>query len=238
MKILDLCEKERPREKLLSKGPGALGDGELLAILIRSGKQGENAVDIAQRLLSQYGGRLSQLASLSAERLASVDGIGLGKACSIAAAFELGRRFMLEDSGLEKVPVVTASQVYSIMIPSMKGLEHEECWVLLLNNAGYVLSRKRVTVGGDDSTVIDVKQIARMAISEGASGVILVHNHPTGNPNPSSADVRETESLKKACGICSIRLLDHVVVCDDSYYSFAEERMVHTAAGKSVLRKP
>lgn len=226
MKILDLCEKERPREKLLSKGPGALGDGELLAILIRSGKQGESALDIAQRLLSGSGGRLASLASLTAAQIAAVDGLGPGKACCIAAAFELGRRFMLEESTVRKTPIVTSSQVYSMMIPSLKGLTHEECWVLLLNQASYVIARRRLTVGGDASTVIDVRQIVRIALAEGATALILIHNHPTGNPRPSTADIRETEALKKACDACSISLFDHVIVCDDCHWSFAEERIL------------
>lgn len=223
---MDLCEKERPREKMLSKGPGALGDGELLAILIRSGKQGESALDIAQRLLSGCGGRLASLASLTAAQIAATDGLGPGKACCIAAAFELGRRFMLEESTVHKTPIMTSSQVYSLMIPSLKGLKHEECWVLLLNQANYVIGRHRLTVGGDASTVIDVRQIVRIALSERATALILIHNHPTGNPSPSTADIRETEALKKACDACSISLFDHVIVCDDCHWSFAEERIL------------
>lgn len=225
MKIMDLCEKERPREKLLSKGPGALGDGELLAILIRSGKQGESAVDIAQRMLSGSGGRLSVLASLPVSGLSAFEGIGPGKACSIAAAFELGRRFMLEESSAGSLPIVTSTQVYSLMIPSIKGLRHEECWILLLNTSNRLISRRRVTVGGEAATVIDVRQIVRTAISEGASALILVHNHPSGDPTPSAADIRETESLRNACETCSLSLLDHVIICDGCHWSFADERI-------------
>ena len=224
MKMLEMCEAERPREKMLSKGPAALGDSELISILLRTGNRGESAAELSNRILKTAGGRLSEIAAMSVSKLTGIEGIGPGKACSIAAAFELGRRFMQEESSVERIPIVTSRQVFKLMKPLMKGLKHEECWVLMLNNSNYLTDKCRVTSGGDASTVIDVRQIVRLALEKAATAIILVHNHPTGNPMPSQADIRETEALKKACGTCSITLFDHVVICDDGWFSFAEER--------------
>ena len=224
MKIKDLSADERPREKMLARGAGSLSNGELLAVLLRSGNREASALDLARALLALADGRLSTLFHLSQDKMFSLSGIGPGKATCILAAFELGRRFLQEESSAVKTPVLSARQVYDRMIPRLKGLQHEECWVLFLNNQNHLLGTHQVSSGGGDSTVMDKRQIIRMALDKGASSLILVHNHPTGNPAPSRADIKQTDALRKGINAVGLALLDHVVVANDSFFSFAEER--------------
>lgn len=233
MKILDICESERPREKMLALGPKSLGNAELLAVLLRTGTHrgtgdkatSESAIDIANRLLSLAGGSLLKLACMSAREISAVPGIKSGKAMGILAAMELGRRFMAESPGLRKTPLTDAGMVYDLMRPQLKGLTHEECWVIMLNNARYVTGKRRMTQGGSSSTTIDVKDIVRQALDMKASAIILVHNHPSGNPRPGKADMDETLALKQASESMDMPLLDHVIVCDDCYFSFSDEKV-------------
>ena len=218
-------ESERPREKMIAKGPGALSNGELLAVILRSGSREENAADLARRLLSQCGGMLTGLFSMPAEKMAGIKGMGPCKIASVQAALELGRRFYEEGSSLDHRPVTTAGMIYDILRPSFKGLLHEECWAVYLNNSNYVLEKRRITTGSSDQTTIDVRGIVRAALDKGASSVILAHNHPSGNPRPSRADIEFTERLHDAVEAFNIKLLDHVVVCDDCYYSFSDDGM-------------
>ena len=224
MKLSEMCEKERPREKLLLKGSESLSDGELLAILLRSGNPGENVNDLAQRLLSSVGGQLRLLFTTSPEVLCRTRGIGPAKASGLLAAFELGKRFVREQCLQDRRPFVTARQVYDLMIPQLKGLDHEECWVLYLDASNCLVERRKMTVGGAQATVMDSGQIVRSAMERGARGIILVHNHPSGIPDPSSADIRQTELLHSALDACGLSLLDHVVVADYKFYSFADSR--------------
>lgn len=223
MKIKELTEGERPRERMMKYGPEVLGTGELLAILLRSGTRGESAVDLAQRLLALAGGSLVQLSQIPLERIRALRGLGGAKVLPVLAALELGRRFISEESRLEKVPVVAPAQVYRMMKPVMKGLETEECWVIYLNSARYVIGRECVSSGGLNATILDVKRIVASALERRAQSVVLVHNHPSGNPRPGSEDLNQTLALRRAMDSMSISLLDHVVLCDDSYYSFADE---------------
>lgn len=225
MKIKDLCESERPREKLLAGGAGNLSNGELLAVLLRSGNRNSSAIELAQQLLAVCDARLSNLFNMDSGRMCALPGIGKGKAATVLAAFELGRRFLQEESVLRKRPVITARTVFEIMLPQMKGLRHEECWVLLLNDGCCLIKSVKLSTGGGRSTVIDVRQVLRLALDNCASGIILVHNHPSGNPRPSEADKKQTEQLHKAARTCGLELMDHVVVSDDCFFSFAEERV-------------
>ncbi len=209
---------------MMLRGASGLSDGELLAVLLRNGRRGESALELSRRLLNLTDGHLSELFNLPPERLRSIPGIGFAKAASILAAFELGKRFLSEESCIVKKPVVTARMVFDIMIPTLKGLRHEECWILLLNDSSYLTARMKLTSGGGRSTVIDVRQVVRLALDRNASGIILVHNHPSGNPHPSNADISQTDALHKAAGACAIDLLDHVVICDDGFFSFSEDR--------------
>ena len=219
-----MCEAERPREKLLARGPESLGDAELLAILLRSGRKGESAVDMAHRLLALTDGRLTGLFDCDSGYLASMEGVGPSRAAALCAAFELGRRFIHEGSHSGR-PLTNARDIYRLMLPRLKGLEHEECWIILLDDNVREIRTLRLTVGGRKATVMDSSVIVRRALEAGASGVILVHNHPNGDPRPSRADIRETGAIRNACTSCNLNLLDHVIVSDEHFYSFDEEKM-------------
>lgn len=217
----DLCESERPREKMLSRGAEALGNGELLAVLIRDGSRENDVMELAQSILSSAGGKLSVLFNMSLDQLQHFNGIGPCKAASIAAALELGRRFLMEESASSGKPILSSRTVYELMIPELKGLQHEECWVLWLNSRNCLLGRSKINTGGMSSTVIDIRRIVKMALERDAAGIFLVHNHPGGNPLPSNADIRLTESLRSALSSIDTSLCDHVIVAEDSFYSFS-----------------
>lgn len=226
MRLKDLCLDDRPREKMVEKGSAALSNAELLAIMIRTGTGKMNVVDVARALLAEAEGRLNSIADMSMEKLCSVSGIGPGKAVTIAAAFELGKRCAMELAVPEKVAVSSPKVVFRMMLPLLRGLDHEECWAIFLNRANFVLGKERMSVGGLESTVMDIKAILRRALERKASGVILVHNHPSGSAMPGHADIKQTGALKKALQTCEIHLIDHVVIAEDSWYSFADERLV------------
>ena len=185
-----------------------------------------NVVEVARALLHSAEGRLNTIADMSLDKLCSISGIGPGKAVTIAAAFELGRRSAAELIIAERISVSSPKVVFRMMLPLLRGLDHEECWVIFLNRANYVLGKERMSVGGLESTVVDVKSILRRALEKKASGVILVHNHPSGSAMPGQADIRQTGLLRKALQTCEIQLLDHVIVAEDSWYSFADEQLV------------
>lgn len=203
-----------------------MSNAELLAILIGSGTKDENVLEVSNKLLKISGGKLSDIASMDPGQITSVNGIGKNKYAAIAAAFELGRRCALEEPGIEKNSITNAGMVYRIMIPHMKGLDHEECWILLLNRANYVIHKEMIGLGGITSTTVDTKIIMKKALDKKACGIILVHNHPSSNPRPGKMDMEVTSSLKKASQTFDISLIDHVIVSDDSYYSFAEDRVI------------
>ena len=221
----ELCESERPRERLLSKGAPSLSNGELMAVLLNTGGRGKNVVEMAQEVLSAARGSLITLAGMSVTQLEEVSGIGKSKAATLAACFELGRRLFSEKVSFKKSPVISPQKVYDLMIPQLLGLDHEECWLLFLNNAQYCIGRRRVSSGGLDATIIDMKDITRMALDMRATFLILVHNHPSGSPYPSQEDIKQTAALKKALTPMGIGLMDHVIICNDCYYSFSDEEM-------------
>lgn len=227
MKLKELCVDDRPREKMLEKGPSSLSNAELLAIMIRTGTGKMNVVDVARTLLHTAEGRLNAIADMPVEKLCSISGIGRSKAVTIAAAFELGRRSAAEKIVQDRVPVTSPKDVFRMMLPFMRGLDHEECWAVFLNRANYVLGKDRMSVGGMDSTTMDVKAVLRRALDRKASGVILVHNHPSGSALPGQADIRQTALLRKALQTCEIQLVDHVVIAEDCWYSFADEQLVN-----------
>ena len=227
MRMKDLCEDDRPREKLMAKGPESLSNAELLAIMLRTGTGNMNVVDVARELLRAAEGRLNAIAGMSMEKLCSICGIGPGKAVTVAAAFELGRRSSAEQIILDRMAVSSPRDVFRMMMPLMRGLDHEECWAIFLNRANYVLGKERMSVGGMDSTVIDTRAVIRRALDRKACSVILVHNHPSGSAMPGQADIRQTAVLRKALQACELQLMDHVVVAEDSWYSFADEQLVN-----------
>ncbi len=227
MRIKDLCPDERPREKMRLRGAKALSNAELLAILIGSGMDGKSVTEIAQEVMVRAGGKLSLLAVMPLERLITQKGIGEVRAITIAAAMELGRRALEESAFLSKRSIHSPEAVYEIMIPVLKNLDHEECWVLFLNRANFLLGREMICSGSLESTLVDTGKILRRAIEKQSSYVILVHNHPSGSPLPGPADVNQTEVVRKALSAVEISLMDHVVIADDAFFSFSEERVGH-----------
>lgn len=226
MKIKELCVEDRPREKMLSNGPGALSNAELLAVILHNGTVGLSVLELSQRLLHSAGDTLAGLFSMGTGQMCAIKGMGPAKATEVQAALELGRRFLSEQSQCARVPVTGPRMIYELMYPLLKCLDHEECWVLFLNRSNYIMRKQRMSMGGDNSTVIDIKQIARLALELRAQSIVLVHNHPSGNALPSRADTEYTAALHNAVGSLQIDLLDHVIVCEREFYSFAEEKVL------------
>ena len=207
---------------MLLKGVGALSDAELLGILIGSGNKNETAVELAQRILHSVSNNLNILGKQEIKDLIkNFNGIGEAKAITIAAAMELGKRRKLSEVVVQ--PQITSSDtVYQIFHPVLADLKHEEVWVLLLNRANKVLKKIQVSKGGVAGTVVDIRMIMKEAIDSLASAMVLCHNHPSGNSNPSGDDDNITRRLKEAGQIMDVRLLDHIIVCDHSYYSYMD----------------
>jgi len=219
--IKDLAEDDRPREKMERKGASSLSDAELIAILLRAGNASETAVDVAQRLLGQVNNSLNELARLSLHQFTKIKGIGRTKAITILAALELGRRRSAEGP-VNRERIFSSRSVIDIFQPALADLPHEEFWVLLLNKANRIIERVKVSQGGVGGTVVDPKLVLKHAVERLASAIIVVHNHPSGNPQPSDKDIALTEKLKNAAQLFDITLLDHVIVTDGECYSFAD----------------
>lgn len=226
MRIKELVAEERPREKLRLRGARSLSNAELLAILLGSGTGGKNVMDVAQELLASANGRLTLLGAMPLERLMQQKGVGEVRALGIAAALELGRRCYEEVALVDKRAITTPELVYQIMLPVLKNMDHEESWILYLNRANYLLGKEMITAGRMETTLIDTPRIIRRAIEKQCSHVVLVHNHPSGQALPSQADIRQTDILRRALGSVEIGLMDHVIVCEDSFFSFSEEKLV------------
>ncbi len=225
--IKDWRLEERPREKMLERGAGALTDAELLAILLRTGSAERSALDLGRELLGIAENSLRRLSNLSADSLTGVGGVGPAKAVTLLAAFEAGRRSLLPPES-EEVVITDARSVMEIMAPLMSHLDHEECWVLFLNRANRLIARERISLGGTASTTLDVKMILRRAVEKLSGGIILLHNHPSGNARPSKRDIQETGNLKRAAELLEIALLDHIIVAGNRYFSFSEEEFSRT----------
>jgi len=217
--------EERPREKVMANGIQYISDSELLAILLGSGTKNTTAVELARQILRSVGNSLHELGKQNLGDLLKVKGIGPAKAISILAALELGRR----RAGLhhiEKVPIKSSETVFNLFHPLLGDLEHEEFWLLMLNRSNRILGRFKVSQGGLSGTVIDTRIILKKALDNLSSSIIICHNHPSGNNQPSDADVKITEKLKRAAEMLEIKLLDHVIIAEKSYFSFADEGMI------------
>ena len=223
LSIKEWALEDRPREKLLAKGLVSLSDAELIAILIGSGSTRESAVELARKILLDCNNNLHELGKRNIEELRTAyHGIGEAKAITIVSALELGRRRKGQDVQ-ERIKITGSRDVSELFQPVLGDLPHEEFWILLLNRANRVISRHKVSQGGVSGTVIDVRLIMKTGIEKLASAIVLCHNHPSGNLQPSEADEQITQKLKEAGKLMDIPILDHIIVTDNSYFSFADE---------------
>ncbi len=223
--IKSWAAEDRPREKLMEKGRQILSEAELIAILIGSGSKNETAVELSKRILSDVNNSLSELGKLSVPELMKFKGIGEAKAISIIAALELGRRRRdITHSKREKI--ITSQDAYEIIKPLIIDLPHEEFWLLMLNRANVLVKKELISRGGVAGTIVDTRIIFKTAVNNYASSIIICHNHPSGNLNPSDSDVKITRSIVEAGKIMEIPLLDHIIVAENSYYSFGDEGLI------------
>tara|TARA_Y100000815_G_C13341480_1_gene500158 strand:- start:1542 stop:2219 length:678 start_codon:yes stop_codon:yes gene_type:complete len=222
MPINQWAEDDRPREKFLLKGKATLSDSELLAILIGSGSRNESAVQLCQRILASSNYNLTVLSKLSIAQLTQFKGIGVAKAITIAAALELGRRRRVEEA-IVLEQITSSKAVFELMQPIIGELPHEEFWVLYLNNANKIIYKSQISKGGITGTLVDSRIIFKIAFEYNATAIILLHNHPSGKLKPSQADLNLTKSLQQASKSLEIQILDHIIITENHYFSFADE---------------
>ena len=218
-------QDDQPREKLRDKGKAALSDAELVAILIGSGSRNESAVALCKRILASVDNNLSELGKLSIKQLMAFKGIGEAKAITIAAALELGRR-RRGGEALEKKKITSSASVFELMQPIIGELPHEEFWIVYLNNSNKVIQKNQLSKGGITGTLVDVRLALKTALEVGATGIILTHNHPSGTLKPSEADKQLTFKLNTAAKSLDIKVLDHLIITEKAYFSFADEAML------------
>ncbi|MBQ7042670.1 MAG: DNA repair protein RadC [Muribaculaceae bacterium] len=221
-RISDLDDSDKPREKALAQGIRSLSNAELLAIVFGSGLPGKSVIQLSQEILGSCNNRLSRLSRMSIHEVVNkYNGIGPAKAISLAAAFELGCR--CRDEEVTDDPMIRqSSDVYNIMRNRLERLNYEEFWILMLSRSNRVISEERLSQGGTASTVVDIKLLLKSVIDKLASGIILVHNHPSGNCNPSNEDDRLTHRIKEAATLLDIKLFDHIIITPNSYYSYTD----------------
>ena len=223
--IKQWSEDDRPREKLLLKGKSALSNAELIALLLGSGNRNESAVDLAKRILDQSGQNLAELSKYQISDLLKFKGIGMAKGLTIIAALELGNRKRSQDA-LAREKVAGSRDVFELFHGEMADAQYESFWVLLLNRANRVIRKVSISEGGISGTVADPKKIFKMSLDHNASSLILCHNHPSGNTQPSEADIRLTRKLKEAGLLLDLPVLDHLILGGETYFSFADEGMI------------
>ncbi len=223
--IKDWAEDDRPREKLMQFGAKSLSTAELLAILLGSGSRGQSAVQLAQSILKDCENNLHDLSKKNIESLKKYKGMGDAKAITVVAALELAQRRM--DTPLrERQKIASSQDAYNCLVQYVAYLPHEEFWVLLLDRANKVMGRRRISEGGVAGTVVDAKRVFQPALEVLASGIVLCHNHPSGNLQPSQADIDITLKLKQAAGLFDIILLDHIIIAESGFFSFADEGII------------
>jgi len=220
--IKEWSVNDRPREKFISKGKDALSDSELLAILIRSGTRNRSALAVSQEILQLSENNLSALAKMDLQDLMMVKGIGSTKAITIMTALELGRRRRLSEA-VNRVKISTSNDAYDLMAPLLEDLTTEQFWVIYLNNANKVLCKEQISAGGMTATIVDIRLILKRALELNSTALVLCHNHPSGTLDPSKADVDVTNKMKKAASYMDIQVLDHLIVSDIAYFSFADQ---------------
>lgn len=220
--IKNWADDDKPREKLVQKGSFVLSDAELIAILIGSGNRDESAVELSKRILASVGHNLNELGKLTVNQLKKFKGIGEAKAVTIAAALEMGRRRRGEEA--QKITKISCSRdTFELLYPLMGELQHEEFWIVYLNNSNKVIHKSQLSKGGITGTLVDVRLVLKQALDLGAVGIILAHNHPSGALKPSAADKQITQKLKKASEALDIKILDHIILAQHHYFSFADQ---------------
>lgn len=220
--IKNWADDDKPREKLVQKGRSVLSDAELIAILIGSGNKRESAVELSKRILASVNHNLNELGKLSINQLKQFKGIGEAKAVSIAAALEVGRRRRGDDA--EKIHKISSSKdAFELLYPLMGELEHEEFWIVYLNNSNKVIHKSQLSKGGITGTLVDVRLVMKQALELGAIGIVLAHNHPSGTLKPSAADKQITRKLQTAGESLDIKVLDHLILTERNYLSFADK---------------
>ncbi|RPG29138.1 JAB domain-containing protein [Flagellimonas sp.] len=220
--IKNWADDDRPREKLVQKGSFVLSDAELIAILIGSGSRNESAVELSKRILASVNHNLNELGNLSVNQLMRFKGIGEAKAVTIAAALEMGRRRRMEDT--TKITKIKSSHdAFELLYPLIGELQHEEFWIVYLNNSNKVVHKAQLSKGGITGTLVDVRLVLKQALELGAVGIILAHNHPSGTLRPSTADKQITQKLKVASEALDIKILDHLILARHQYLSFADK---------------
>ena len=222
LSINQWAEEDRPREKMMLHGVSALSNAELLAILIGSGNTEDSAVELMRKVLAEYHNNLAELGKASIDELCRFKGIGPAKAITILAASELGKR-RKEEGAEERKVIASSKDVYECFYPLMCDLPIEECWVLLLNQASKVIDRVKISAGGLSATAVDVRCVLREALLKRASSMVLCHNHPSGSISPSKEDDLLTRQVSQAGECMNIRLVDHVILTDGAFYSYADE---------------
>ena len=225
MSIKFLAEDDRPREKFLLKGKYALSDSELLAIILGSGNNEDSAVELARKILSSVDYNWQKLSKLSIKDLMKFKGIGEAKAISVAAALEIGRRKAAQEIP-EKEKVTSVNDLYKIFSQYLSDLQTEEFWAIFLNQKNHVIYKTQISKGGISGTLVDVRVIFRIAIEHFATSVVVAHNHPTGNLTPSQPDISITRRIKEAGDLLDIKLLDHLIIGENSFFSFSEQGLL------------
>lgn len=225
LRIKDWAVEDRPREKLIRKGIASLSDSEILALLIGSGTKNETAVELSKRILNGVNNNLNEMGKLSIHDLRKYKGIGEAKAIAIAAAMELGKRRKLSEI-INRKRITSSKDVFERFQPRLEDLPHEEFWVVYLNRSNRIIDEQKISQGGVSGTVTDVRIILKQAVEKLATGIILCHNHPSGNIRPSKADSNITQKLKNASAYLDIQVLDHIILGQDKYYSYADEGLI------------
>jgi DNA repair protein RadC len=223
--IKNWSDDDKPREKLLHKGRSVLSNAELLAILIGSGTKNETAVALSKRILASTNNNLGELGKISTKQLMKFKGIGEAKAVTIAAALEMGRRRQNE-AATSTGKISDSRAVFDLLQPLVGDLPHEEFWIVYLNNSNKVIHKAQLSKGGITGTLVDVRLVMKQALELGAVALILAHNHPSGALQPSEADKSITHKLQKAAESMDIRVLDHVILTQNKYYSFADNNLI------------
>ena len=225
MSIKFLAEDDRPREKFLLKGKNALSDSELLAIIMGSGNRDESAVELARRILETVDNNWHQLSLLSIQDLMKFKGVGEAKAISIATVLEIGNRKALQEVP-DKMQIGSSNDAYKVLKVFLSELRHEEFWVLFLNQSNKIIHKSCLSQGGIAQAVVDIRLLFRSALEHVATSIIVAHNHPSGSLKPSAEDIKITKEIKEAGNLLKIQLLDHLILSQKSYFSFADENML------------